>query len=75
MPRQSDELHVLPSQLRPGDRYTDDQGNEWEVVGHPSAFLQGKMHQVRFQKPGDPSTTWTTIWPTHERVTVRREQR
>jgi hypothetical protein len=55
------ELQVFPSQLRPGDRYIDDQGKEREVVGHPSVYNQGKAHEVRFQKPGDPRTRWTNI--------------
>jgi hypothetical protein len=43
---------VFPHQLRSGDIVTDDRGQKWEVIGHPSVHKQGMMHQVRVQKPG-----------------------
>jgi hypothetical protein len=49
-------------------------GDEWEVVGYPSVYNQGKMHQVRVQKPGDPSTKSMNYWAAHERVTVKERR-
>jgi hypothetical protein len=71
----TDELHLYPFELRAGDLVTDERGNGREIVGHPSAYNQGKMHRVRMQKPGDPSVMNIEYWPAHERVAVRREQR
>jgi hypothetical protein len=63
---------VFPHQLRPGDIVTDGQGTEWEVIGYPAAYNQGKMHQVRVQQPGNPSFKSINFYPAHERVTVKR---
>jgi hypothetical protein len=65
-------LTVLPHQLRAGDRVLDEPGHDWEIIGHPSAYRQGKMVAVKMQKPGDPSTRREHHWPAHERVPVRR---
>jgi hypothetical protein len=65
---------VFPHQLRPGDIVTDDQGHEWEVIGYPSVYNQGKAHQVRVQKPGNPSTKSINFYPAHERVAVKRQR-
>jgi hypothetical protein len=65
---------VFPHQLRPGDIVTDDRGQEWEVVGYPSVYNQGKSHQVRVQKPGDPSTKSSNFYPAHVRVAVKRQR-
>jgi hypothetical protein len=67
-----DELHVFPHQVRSGDIIIDKYGNEWEVVGHPAVYNQGKIHRVRLQKPGDPSVTSEEHWLAHQRVAVRR---
>jgi hypothetical protein len=67
-----DELHVFPHQLRPSDLAIDKEGNEWEVIGRPSVYDQGKMHRMRLQKPGDPSVTVTEHWPAHQRVRVKQ---
>jgi hypothetical protein len=64
---------VFPPQLRPGDLVTDEHGHEWQVV-RVAAYQQGKMHEVRMHKPGDPATTWTDSWSAHERVTVKRRR-
>jgi hypothetical protein len=65
---------IFPHQLRPGDIVTDDQGHEWEVIGYPSVYNQGKSHQVRVQKPGDPSTKSINFWSAHQRVAVKRQR-
>jgi hypothetical protein len=74
MEREQKSASVFPHQLRPGDIVTDDRGHEWEVIGYPSAYNQGKSHQVRVQKPGDPSTKSSTFYPAHERVAVQRQR-
>jgi hypothetical protein len=63
---------VFPHELRPGDRLTGADGSEWEVADHPAAYRQGKMHEIRLRKPGDPSATTTEQWPAHQRIAVRR---
>jgi hypothetical protein len=50
---------------------TDDRGHEWEVIGHPAVYNQGKQHQVRVQKAGNPSTKSINLYPAHERVMVK----
>jgi hypothetical protein len=64
---------VFPHQLRLGDIVTDDQGHEWEVIGYPSVYNQGKSHQVRVKKlVGDHSIKSINFYSAHERVTVKR---
>jgi hypothetical protein len=65
---------AFPHQLRPGDIVTDDRGQEWEVIGTAAVYNQGKAHQVRVQKPGDPSTKSINFYPAHERVAVKRQR-
>jgi hypothetical protein len=71
-PPNGESFHVFPSQLRPGDLVTDDQGAVWEVSRHSAFYQQGKTHVVRMHKPGDPSTVWQNIWPAHVRIAIRR---
>jgi hypothetical protein len=63
---------VFPHDVHPGDRHTDAEGREWEVLDHPAVFRQGKMVQVRLGLPGDPSALWEPSWPAHQRITIRR---
>jgi hypothetical protein len=67
-------LSVLPVQIRPGDRFTDDAGT-WEVVGQPRSQRAGKSVVARVQRPGDPGTLREQWWPAHERVAVTRAAR
>jgi hypothetical protein len=69
---QPEELHIFPQQLRAGDIVTDHQGTEWEVIGNPTVYQQGKSHQVRVQKPGNPTIKSINFYPAHERVAVKR---
>ena len=62
---------MFPFELRAGDLVNVD-GQEWEVAGHPAGYRQGKMVEVRLQKPGDPSVKSGEHWPAHERVAVKR---
>ena len=66
-----EQLRVFPFELRPGDLVNVD-SREWEVAGHPAGYRQGKMIEVRLQKPGDPSVTRAEHWGAHERVAVKR---
>jgi hypothetical protein len=74
-PAAGESLRVFPSQLRPRDLVTDDQGAEWEVSRHSAFYQQGKTHVVRMQTPGDPSTVWQHVWPAHVRIAIRRPRR
>jgi hypothetical protein len=68
----AEQLRVLPSQLRPGDLVADDQGELWEVSRPSSVYQAGKMHTVKMQKSGDPTTVWQNVWPAHIRIAIRR---
>jgi hypothetical protein len=75
-PRNDEEyLRVLPSQLRPGDLVADDQGDLWEVSRPSSVYQAGKMHNVKMQKPRDPTMVWQNVWPAHVRIAIRRPRR
>jgi hypothetical protein len=74
MEREQKPASVFLHQLRPGDIVTDDRGQEWEVIGYPAVYNQGKSHQVRVQKPGEPSTKSSNFYPAHERVAVKRQR-
>jgi hypothetical protein len=62
---------ILPMQLRPGDRLSDETG-EWEVVGPPYTTAGGKDARVRVQSVGKPGGTEIRIWRAHERISVKR---
>ena len=62
---------VLPMQLQPGDRFTDEEG-EWEIVTHPWTTHGGKIVHATVQKPGEPSTKHDKTWGAHERLAIRR---
>jgi hypothetical protein len=67
----SELITVLPMQLQPGDRITDESG-EWEVVGRPYTTAGGKNAQVRLQRVDKPGVTEIRSWGAHERVSVKR---
>ena len=62
---------VLPNQLQPGDRFTDEE-REWEIATRPWTTHGGKVVHASVQKPGDPSTKRDKTWGAHERLTIRR---
>ena len=62
---------ILPMQLKPGDRLSDETG-EWEVVGQPYTTAGGKNARVRVQRVGQPAVTDLRTWGAHERVAVKR---
>jgi len=60
----SELITVLPMQLQPGDRITDESG-EWEVVGRPYTTAGGKNAQVRLQRVDKPGVTEIRSWGAH----------
>ena len=66
-----EQLRVFPFELRAGDLVTVDE-REWEVAGRPAGYRQGKLVEVRLQKPGDPSVARAAHFPAYERVAVKR---
>jgi hypothetical protein len=64
-------LSVFPFELHRGD-LVNVEGGEWEVAGRPAGYRQGKLVEVRLQKPGDPSVTRVEHWAAHERLVVKR---
>ena len=63
--------HVLPIELRVGDRITDETG-EWEVIGRPYTTAGGKTAHVGVRRVAQPSVTAARFWGAHERVSVKR---
>ena len=61
---------VLPTQLRIGDRLTDETGTD-EVVARPYTTAGGKTANVRVKRV-DSEATMVRIWGAHEHVAVRR---
>jgi len=62
------ELHVLPMELRVGDRLSDATG-EWELVARVYMTNGGKTAHARVQRPGgagDPNATQVRTWGAQE---------
>jgi hypothetical protein len=74
MPEAQPELHVFTFGLRPGDRVTRADGDEWDVADPPETYQGGKMVRVRLRKPGDTSVTDVEYWPAYQRVRVKRRR-
>ena len=70
-PASSSTSHVLPMQLKVGDRLADETG-EWEVIGRPYATAGGKNAHVRLQRVGQSGSVEVRAWGAHERVSVKR---
>jgi hypothetical protein len=64
-------IHVLPMELRIGDRLVDETG-EWEVIGRPYTTAGGKTAHVGVRRVGKLDVTDIRMWGAHERVGVRR---
>jgi hypothetical protein len=64
-------ITVLPMQLQPGERITDESG-EWEVVGRSFSTAGGKNAHARVRKVSQPELTDIRTWGVHERVSVKR---
>ncbi len=63
---------MLPTELRVGDRLTDETG-EWEVIGRPFTTAAGKNAHARVRKVGQPELTDLRTWGAHEHLSVKRE--
>jgi hypothetical protein len=63
---------MLPTELRVGDRLTDETG-EWEVIGRPFTTAAGKNAHARVRKVGQPELTDLRTWGAHEHLRVKRE--
>jgi hypothetical protein len=72
--QQAAEQRVLPMQLQPGDRLTDERG-EWQVIARPHTTLGGKSAHVLVELVGQPGVTEERTWRAHERVSVTRPAR
>ena len=64
--------HVLPMQLKIGDRLSDETG-EYEVIGRPYTPPGEKSANVRVKRVGSEATM-IRVWGAHERVAVRRAE-
>jgi hypothetical protein len=62
--------HVLPMQLKIGDRLSDETG-DYEVIGRPYTTAGGKSANVRVRGVGS-EVTMIRVWGTHECVAVKR---
>jgi len=63
---------VFPFSLQLGDRWTDEDGQEWEILHTPEIYEGGKMVGVRPRAADDPARTDVRHWPSYYRITVRR---
>jgi hypothetical protein len=70
-PKKPAEIHVLPMDLRMGDRFRDETG-EWEVIGRPFATASGKNAHARVRKVARPALTDLRSWSAHEQISVKR---
>jgi hypothetical protein len=64
-------IHVLPMELRVGDRVIDETG-EWEVTRPPFTTGAGRNAHANVRKVGHSQLTNLRTWGAHERVSVRR---
>ena len=65
-------VSVLPAELRVGDRFTDDDGVDWELITQPTiAWLGGKRHRAQVRRVRDPAMTRQVMWQFYRPVMVR----
>jgi len=64
---------MLPMEIKIGDRFTDHDDFEWEVLTHPVVLHGGKSLRARIRRPGVPETERDITWPAHVRVEIRRD--
>jgi len=65
------ERRVLPMELKPGDRLTDETG-EYEVIGHPYTTNMGKNAHVGVKRVDNAEITMIRTYAAHERIAVKR---
>jgi hypothetical protein len=63
---------MLPMEIKIGDRFTDHDDFEWEVLTHPVVLHGGKSLRARIRRPGVPETEREITWPAYVRVEIRR---
>jgi hypothetical protein len=66
-----DRLDLVPQHLRAGDRFTESEGTEWELLEHPVVML-GRKHRANARRVDDRATTREMVWLSYGRMTVRR---
>jgi hypothetical protein len=59
-------------EIQVGDRFTDRDEFEWEVLTRPASLHGGKSLRVRIRRPGLPESEREITWAAHERVKIRR---
>ena len=62
---------ILATELRVGDRFTDETG-EWEVISPPFTTAAGKNAHANVRKIGRPRLTELRTWNAYERLSVKR---
>ena len=76
LPKAEDGLYVYPPELRAGDIFTDERGDEWELMGRATRGA-GTLDFVatvrRVEGQADsPAETREVRWRAHERVKIIR---
>ena len=61
---------AYPHQLRAGDIITDEHGDAWELMGHPSKVVGAYDFTATVRRVDDPTETLPLRWKAHERVKV-----
>jgi len=62
---------ILPTDLRVGDRLTDETG-EWEVIGQPYTTAGGRVVHARVQRIGEPGSWEIRNWDASRRISAKR---
>jgi hypothetical protein len=68
-PRAAADIKILPTQLRVGDRLSDETG-EYEVIGRPYTTAGGKNAHARVKRV-DSEVAMIRSWSAHERIAAR----
>ena len=72
-PRQEEKGSALyPHELRPGDRFTDEQGVELELLSQPIKVVGAQEFTTTARRSDRPAEVQEVRWRAHERVRVRR---
>jgi len=65
---------AYPHQVRAGDIITDEQGDAWELMGHPSKVVGSNEFVTTMRRVDNPVATREGRWRAHERVKVTRKE-
>jgi hypothetical protein len=63
---------LYPHELRPGDRFTDEQGVELELLSQPIKVVGVQEFTATARRSDRPAEIQEARWRAHERVKVRR---